>query len=261
VTESKLRIAGAQIAVTNDVAANEERIVRAIQQAAEHEADFLLTPEGSLSGYRADFDRSLVADAVESVAEAARNAGVGLALGTCYKELEGETEYCYNQIRIYTPEGDYLGYHAKILRCSPLDHPGTGEMRSYVEGTLRTFEHRGMRFGALICNDLWATPGWTTMPNPYLPWQLKRLGAQVILHAINSGTDRRARPFHESSVALWCFKLGIHIVEVNACKGDLPVNARSGVVGPDGEWLVMAPDVGEAQFVCDIPLGQRPARA
>ena len=253
-TERKLRIAGAQITVTNDVAANEQRIRRAIEQAGADEADFLLTPEGSLSGYRADFDRVEVAEATERVAEAARHAGVGLALGTCYKEVLGDAEHCYNQVRIYTPQGDYLGYHAKILRCSRLEHPGTGEMKNYVEGTLRTFESGGIRFGALICNDLWATPGWTTMPNPYLPWQLKRLGAEVILHAINSGTDLHNRPFHESSVALWCFKLGIHIVEVNAAKGEQQVNARSGVVGPDWEWLTMAADVGEAQFVCDIVL-------
>ncbi len=249
-----LRIAGAQSIVINDVAANEERLLRAVQQAAEDKADFLLTPEGSLSGYRPTFDRVEVAEATERVAEEARKAGVGLALGTCYKELENDAEHCYNQVRIYTPEGEYLGYHAKILRCSQLDHPGTGEMMSYVEGALRTFEYRGIRFGALICNDLWATPGYTTMPNPYLPWQLKRLGAEVIFHAVNSGTGQRARPFHESSVALWCLKLGIHIVAVNAGSSEKPINARSGVMGPDGEWLTMARDVGEAQFVHDIVL-------
>ncbi len=248
----KLRVSGVQMAVTDDVAANESRIVRAIEQAAADGADFLLTPEGSLSGYRAGFDRAEVADAAERLAVCARAAGVGLALGTCYKEAQDDREYCYNQVRIYAPGGEFLGCHAKILRCSPLDHPGTGEMTDYVEGTLRTFEHGGVRFGALICNDLWATPGYTTMPNPYLPWQLSRMGAELILHAVNSGRGLRARPFHESSVALWCHTLAIHVVEVNASQGDDPVNARSGVVGPDGEWLVMAADTGEAQFTCDI---------
>ena len=248
----KVRVSGVQMTVSRDVAANEKRIVRAIDQAAADKADFLLTPEGSLSGYWTGFDRTEVAVAVERLAGHARAAGVGLALGTCYKELEGDKEYCYNQVRIYTPDGELLGWHAKILRCSPLDHPGTGEMTDYVEGTLRTFEHGGVKFGALICNDLWATPGWTTMPNPYLPWQLRRMGAELILHAINSGRDLRNRPFHESSVALWCYKLGIHIVEVNASHGEDPVNARSGVVGPDGEWVVMAAEAGEAQFTCDI---------
>jgi predicted amidohydrolase len=45
--------------------------------------------------------------------------------------------------------------------------PGTGEMVEYGEGTLWTFDWNGYRFGILICNDLWATPGYT-MPNPYL---------------------------------------------------------------------------------------------
>jgi len=248
----KLRVSGVQMTVTKDVAANEARIVRAIEQAAGDEADFLLTPEGSLSGYWAGFDRAEVAEATDRLVAHARAAGVGLALGTCYKELKRDQERCYNQVRIYTPAGELLGWHAKILRCTSLDHPGTGEMTDYVEGELRTFQHGGVTFGALICNDLWATPGYTTMPNPYLPWQLRRMGAQLILHAVNSGRDLRNRPFHESSVALWCQALGMHVVEVNASRGDDPVNARSGVVGPDGEWVVMAAETGEAQFTCDI---------
>jgi predicted amidohydrolase len=249
-----IRISGAQLVVSNDVPDNERRILGAIERAAADKADFLLTPEGSLSGYWAGFDAGEVAEATERVAAAAREAGTGLALGTCYKVPADHGYACYNQVRIYAPDGEFLGYHAKILRCSPLDLPGTGEMKDYVEGTLRTFEWRGIRFGALICNDLWATPGWTTMPNPYLPWQLHRMGAEFILHAVNSGTGLINRPFHESSVALWALKLGIPIVEVNASKSEHPVNARSGVMGPEGDWLFMAPDTGEPQFTYEISL-------
>src|SRR5574340_603442 len=176
----KLRISGLQMLVSQEVAENEARLLAGIERAAADKADFLLTPEGSLSGYYPGFDREQVAAAAERLRLAAQQAGVGLALGTCYKELVGEREYCYNQVRIYTATGEYLGYHAKILRCSSLDFPGTGEMAAYVEGVLRTFDWNGVRFGALICNDLWATPRWTTMPNPYLPWKLKQMGAQFI---------------------------------------------------------------------------------
>jgi hypothetical protein len=47
-----------------------------------------------------------VAAATTRLADAATQAGVGLALGTCYKEVEEGTEFCYNQVRIYTPEGE-----------------------------------------------------------------------------------------------------------------------------------------------------------
>jgi predicted amidohydrolase len=250
-----LRISGLQMLVTESVPDNERRILAGIDRAAGDRADFLLTPEGSLSGYYAGFDGQEVAEALARVADAARRAGVGLALGTCYKEAEGAQEYCYNQVRIYAPEGDYLGCHAKILRCSSLWRPGTGEMRDYVEGTLRTFDWQGIRLGALICNDLWATPGWTTMPNPYLPWQLKRMGAQVLLHAINSGQDQRNRPFHESSTELWARALRLPIVQVNAAPaGGRAVNAPSGALDAEGRRFATCPDRGEQYFTCEVPV-------
>jgi predicted amidohydrolase len=247
-----LKVAGVQMLVGQDVGENESRILAGVERAAGDGVELLLTPEGSLSGYHADFDREEVAAAVERVRAEAADAGVGLALGTCYGEIEGDVEYCYNQVRVYTPEGDYLGFHAKILRCSSLDHPGTGEMRDYVEGRLRTFDWRGLRVGVLICNDLWATPGFTTMPNPYLPWKLRQMGAQLLLHAINSGGDLRHRPFHESSTELWARVLQVPIVQANAAHEDRPVNALSGVTGADGVRLVAAPERGEQYFSCEV---------
>ena len=252
----RLRVAGLQMTVTKDVGANERAILRALRRASGDAADFLVTPEGSLSGYYSGFDREEVAEAVERLAAQARSLRVGLALGTCYKQVEDDREFCYNQVRIYAPEGQYLGAHDKILRCSPLGHPGTGEMRDYAEGTLRAFDWNGLRIGALICNDLWATPGFTTTPNPYLPWRLAQLGAEVILHPINSGGKQVYRRFHEASVELWAHTLGVPIVEVNAAPaGGEPVNARSGIVGSDGSRLVSAPDVGEQYFTGEITIG------
>lgn len=246
-----VRIAGLQMLVGADVSENESRILAGIERAAGDGADFLLTPEGALSGYYADFDRVQVAEALERVTTRAREFAVGLALGTCWKEIVAGREYCWNQVRVYSPEGEYLGFHAKILRCSPLDLPGTGEMTSYVEGVLRTFEWKGVRFGCLICNDMWATPGCTVVPNPFLPWKLKQMGAQFILHAINSGTVQFYKPYHESNVELWARSLGIPIVGVNAAgpNGE-PSNVRSGLVRPDGARPVRAPYVGEQYFAC-----------
>ena len=249
-----LTISGLQMPVTNDVARNEKRILEAIKKAAKAGADFLVTPEGSLSGYTPNFDRLQVAGAVERLAAAAKEHKVGLLLGTCYKELTNGKEQCYNQVRVYTPQGEYLGYHAKILLCSDLNSPGSGEMADYVEGRLRTFEWNGISFGILICNDFWATPGYTTIPNPYLPWQLKKMGAQLIFHHINSGTDQRYREFQESSVNLWAQKLGIYIVEVNAADEKKKANASSGLVGPQGKRETVVADVGEQFFTCKIPI-------
>ncbi len=252
---ASMSILGLQMPVGDDVAENRARILRGVDLAVQSQADWLVTPEGSLSGYRSSFDRCEVAEATEAVAAAAREAGVGLMLGTCYKALDDTGEHCYNQVRVYSPEGEFLGFHAKILRCSSLRYPGTGEMSEYVEGALRTFHWRGICFGCLICNDLWATPGYTAIANPYLPWKLKQMGAQFIVHAINSGCDQRYRPFHEASQELWAAALEIPIVSVNAAaRPGEAVNAASGLVGPEGTRLVVAPVEGEQWFTCEIAL-------
>jgi len=177
---------------------------------------------------------------------------VGLMLGTCYKELIKGKEFCFNQVRVYSPEGHFMGEYSKILRCSNLDIPGSGEMVEYVEGELKVFNWEGLRFGILICNDLWATPGYTTMPNPYLPWKLKQMGAQFIIHCINSGTVQLYRSFHESSAELWAFSTHIPILEVNAAQGNETINAQSGLIDADGARSLRVPDSGEQFFTVRI---------
>jgi predicted amidohydrolase len=260
----ELTVAGFQMIVSKDVEANEHALRRAIDQAASVKADFLLTPEGSLSGYYPDFDRTVVAAAVQRVAQHAKESRVGLLLGTCYKEMEedvpsfaakrwgspaGQHEYCYDQVRVYTPSGEYLGAHSKILLCSSLYHPGTGEIKNFVTGTLRTFTWDGICFGVLICNDLWATPGFTSSPNPYLAWRLKTMGAQIIFHAVNTaGTPALFRPYHESNQNLWAISLNVPIVTTNANDNVTASNCRAGVVDSAGERQYLAHEVGEQFF-------------
>jgi predicted amidohydrolase len=245
-------ISGLQMNVTSDIKSNLKQIDEGIRKAADTGSDFLVTPEGSLSGYTSNFDQKELSDALESVTKEAARLKVGLMLGTCYKELVNGKEFCYNQVRVYAPDGQYLGEYSKILRCSILDMPGTGEMVDYVEGELRTFKWNEYTFGILICNDLWATPGYTTMPNPYLVWKLKQMGAQFIVHCINSGTAQKYRPFHESSAELWALSVKLPILEVNAAQGNEIINAQSGLIDATGERSLRVPDSGVQFFTVKI---------
>ena len=250
-------LTGLQINVTHDVNKNKEQIITGIYKAAKEGAEFLVTPEGSLSGYTSNFNQSEVSSALEEIIIIAKEMKVGLMLGTCYKELKQGREFCFNQVRVYTPESNFLGAYSKILRCSNPDIPGSGEMVDYVEGELKTFDWNGLRFGILICNDLWATPGYTTMPNPYLPWKLKQMGAQFIVHCINSGTNQKYRPFHESSAELWALSLQIPILEVNASQEKEIINAQSGLIEANGERSLRVPDSGVQFFTVKINTGVR----
>jgi predicted amidohydrolase len=247
-----LMISGLQMDVTNDIEANRDIIMDGIRKAAAEGSRFLVTPEGSLSGYTSNFNQKELSEALKVVTAEASRLKVGLLLGTCYKkEMQGR-EVCYNQVRVYNPDGSFAGQYSKILRCSTLDMPGTGEMIDYAEGELKTFECEGKRFGILICNDLWATPGYTTMPNPYLVWKLKQMGVQFIVHCINSGTSQKYRPFHESSAELWASSVRLPIVEVNAAHGKEKINARSGLIDVNGERIVSVPDIGQQFFTLKV---------
>jgi deaminated glutathione amidase len=255
----KLRVAGAQIAVTQDIVANVQTIERAIAFAVAEKADVLLTPEGSLSGYTPFFDRQVVIEALQAVTARARAAHLGLALGTCF--VEDDDDRTYNQIRFYDPDGTYLGFHSKTLTCGTLTDPPRGEIEHYAVRSLRTFDLQGVRVGGLICNDLWANPGCTPQPDVHLSQQLALLGARIIFHAVNGGRDGSAWaqqvvwPYHESNLRMRAQAGQVWIVTVdNAYPFTMPCSAPSGVLSPQGEWLVQAPAKGEQFYAYTIEL-------
>ena len=238
--------------VTSEIEKNKATILSNIVMAAKGGAGFLVTPEGSLSGYRAEFDQEELSRSLREVQTTARENKIGLFLGTCFKEMVNNGEITYNQIRVYAPDGKFLGAYSKILLCSPVTAPGTGEMHDYGQGYINIIEWEDLHFGMLICNDLWATPGYTTLPNPYLPLQLKQQGADIIIHSINSGSDQRYRNFHESSAELWAYSLHLPIMEVNAAMGTNPVNAQSGFINALGERMIRVSETGEHLFFCEM---------
>jgi predicted amidohydrolase len=254
----KIRIAGAQLSVTRDIPTNVASIARAIEFARNAQADLLLTPEGSLSGYTHLFDVPQVEQALERVTALAREARVGLALGTCY--VEPEDEKCYNQIRFYARDGQYLGFHSKTLTCGSLEHPPQGEINHFAVRPLRTFSFDGVTIGGLICNDLWANPGCTPMPDPHLTQQLAERGAQVILHAVNGGRDGSplsdlAWQYHDANLRMRAMAGRVWIVTVDSSfPPELRCSAPSGVGNPAGEWVCQAEPQGEQFFVHTIEL-------
>lgn len=254
----KIRIAGAQIPVTDDIEANIACIERALDFASGERADILLTPEGSLSGYTHQFPQAQVAEGLRRIAAVARQARVGLALGTCF--VEPEDGQCYNQVRFYTPVGKYLGFHSKTLTCGTLEDPPQGEINHFHVRRLRTFDYNGLKIGGLICNDLWANPTCTPQPDPHLVQRLAQRGARVIFHAVNGGRDgselsKVAWSYHESNLRLRALASQVWIVTVDNCYPvHWPCSAPSGVVSPKGEWAYQAPSQGEHFFSYEIDI-------
>ena len=255
---TSLRVAGGQIPVTRDIEANMGAILRAIEFAGERGADVLLTPEGALSGYTCRFDQKQVCRALEAVLEAATSLQVGLALGTCYREDDGR---CHDQIRFYGPDGEFLGFHSKILLCGTLTDPPEGEINEYDTSPLGSISFHGVRVGGLVCNDMWANPQCTPMPDAHLSQQLSQMGASIILHAVNGGRDDHAfhrdviRPFYEANLRMRARAGRIWIVTVDNCHPtDVGCSSPSGVITPEGEWAHKSPYSGEHLFCHTIEL-------
>jgi len=250
-----LHVAGAQLPVTHDVTSNVAAIERGIAYAVQVGADILLTPEGSLSGYTATFDREAVNAGLSAVTDRTRAAGLALALGTCYEEPDGLR---YNQIRLYDRDGSYMGFHSKQLRCGTLTPTPEGEINDYAAAPLRIFTFGMCTIGGLICNDLWANPECTPMDDPHLSQVLARKGARVLFHAVNGGRDgsewsRVAWQYHEANLRMRARAGKLWIVTVDCCSPEtLPCSAPSGVVGPDGSWICRAEPQGEQFFDCVI---------
>lgn len=255
---NELRVAGAVIPVTDNIDSNIASIKKAIDFAAKEHASILLTPEGSLSGYTPSFDRVKVEAALAEVTACAIKAKVGLALGVCFYEQGADKPS--DQIRFYDQDGRLLGVHSKILRCTNMKNPSPGneEVDRYETSELNIFKINDIPVGGLVCNDLWATPDWTSMPDPHLTQQLSEMGARVIFHAANTGTHQGEwgevyRQYHDSNLQIRALTGKVWIVTVDAApEGDGRCSHTSGVINPSGNWLIRAENRGEQYFVFTI---------
>ena len=254
----QLRVAAIQMPVTTNISANTAYIEDAIAWARDEDAHILLTPEGSLSGYTHEFDQTKVEKALDRVTAAASKVNVGLALGTCFVEPDdGKT---YNQIRFYDTLGDYLGFHSKTLSTGSMTNPSVGEVNHYAVRPLQTYSLMGVTLGGLICNDLWANPVCTPMPDTHLTHQLKNMGAQVILHAVNGGRSTAEWSdvnwdYHSSNLRMRARASKVWIVTVDSSEPtDIRCSAPSGVIDPDGTWQCQTNDTGMDRFVYTINL-------
>ena len=257
-----LRVASAQIPVTKSISENSATIHRALDEAIKQNADILLTPEGSLSGYTHKFDQAEVDKELKAIVKRASDASVALALGTCF--VDSDDEKCYNQIRFYDSTGKFLGFHSKTLLCGSFSDPPQGEINDYATSPLRTFEIKGIRVGGLICNDMWGNPQCTPMPDPHLSQKLSKAGAQIIFLAINGGRDggdwseEVFWPYHETNMRMRAAAGRVWVVSAdNSFPHDIPCSAPSGVLKPNGQWAAQAPRKGEHVTMHTIELKRK----
>jgi predicted amidohydrolase len=226
---ARQRVTLAQVPVTADVAKNLQYARATFEQAAHDRAQWVLFPEMFLSGYYGGFQQKEIAQGFDEICALCRQGQVSGLISTGWKE-HGKT---YDQIRIVNPRGECTGVYAKRCLCYAESYLTPGE-------TPMVHELNGLKFGTLICNDLWVTPGFSDGPDPHLSLQIARQGAQVIFHAVNSGSDQHYRAYQESNQLVRAAEAKCPIVAVNAFTPPA-VNAASGVVGTNFTHLAELP--------------------
>lgn len=255
-----IRFAGAQIPCTTSIDTNIEHIKNAIDWAAENLVDYLLTPEGSLSGYYPGYDKDVDAlfAAEKIIVSYAAKKNVGLCLGTMWCESDNRFPEGYrkeNQIRFYTKSGDFIDSTNKTYTIPEYDQTVVSDSITIVDMP------DDIRASGLICNDFWGG-----LEFPSLPIYVKeQLGAHVIFHATNGFKgelpvyDEITEVWHEGNLRMASFITGIPIITVDNCykmNGDPfdgKTSSQSGIL-LNGEWQVKAPRTGTQYFYYDFDL-------
>lgn len=258
-----IRFGGAQIPCTNNLDKNIEIIKAAIDWAAENSVDYLVTPEGSLSGYFPWWDNNNgktfqdVKIALEEIVNHTREKKVGLCLGTMWAETNFGEYVKENQIRFFDCDGNFLGKVNKTYTIPEYDQtvPNT-----HVDSILLPFQDKNIAALGLICNDFWGGPADGKYP---LPLIARSLESNIIIHSTNGfrGEDKDyddlMNAWHEGNLRMYSWATNIPIITVDNCyymQGDNyngDTSSQSGVL-INGKWMTSVPRQGTQYFHYDF---------
>jgi predicted amidohydrolase len=209
----RLTVATCQFPVEPDPPANLGHILELIRRAAGSGADLAHFPECALSGYGTaawpswdGFDWAGLDDALAAVRQAARDAGIWVALGSACRR-PAPASRPLNSLHVIDRGGNPVARYDK-RRCSMND------LRAFVPGTQPVVvDIEGVRCGLLICLD-WSFPEL---------WQNYAAdGVEVIL--ISSNSDRAGRPDRHAAHTIpplmqgYAFLHGFAISLSNSCR-------------------------------------------
>ncbi|MCQ8185447.1 NAD+ synthase [Parvularcula maris] len=213
--------------VVGDLEGNAERILKA--QAEAGDADLLVTPELSLSGYPPEdlvLRTSYVAACrrrAEELAEAMRD-GPAVLVGCPWCDEDGAA-HPYNAV-LLMDRGRIRGIARKVHLpdYGPFDEP-----RTFVSGPgPQPMELRGFKLGVMVCEDMWF---------PEVSRSLKEAGADVLIAPHGSpfrkGVKRERREHAENRAG----ETGLPLIFVNQVGGQDELIFDGGSFAVDGSHM------------------------
>lgn len=245
-----VRIALAQVDCRlGDIDANVERAEAAIAEAKRDDADVVVFPELSLSGYLVgDVAHDLgMAPDDPRIKELARTAGeAGVLVGFCEA---GQGVHTYNSAAYYEA-GRLLHVHRKLYLPT---YDIFEERKHFSPGQqMRAFTTRHGRAAILTCNDAW---------QPQLAFLAAQDGARFLMLPTDSAQSRF--PERYDSETYWrditrfyarMFETFVVFVNRVGVEGELRFWGGSHVVDPWGTVIAEAPTGQEAMLVVEVDL-------
>ncbi len=243
-----LRLALAQINTTvGDIAGNAAKVQDWLQKARDEEADLVLFPEMTLTGYPPE-DLLLKPDFIAAARRALdellpATSGLTVALG-----LPIANHYDLFNAAAFIQNGSLLDIYQKHY----LPNYGVFDENRYFGAGERTplFELGPDRVGVSICEDIW-------YPGGPPQWQAL-LGAELLL---NISSSPYARGKGAARARMMATRAADNVAFVAYCnlvggQDELVFDGRSLVYGPDGVLLARGPAFDESLIVVDIDLDQ-----
>lgn len=254
-----LRLAGAQIPCSDNLQSNVKTIKEAIDWASENNVDYIVTPEGSLSGFITDFDTrdrtpEDLEESLHTVVNYAASKKIGLFLGTMYIDAGIRR----NQIRVYDKTGQHIDNFNKTYIMPNYEYV---EPENKIK-LITLPEAPDVHIAGLLCNDMW---GNVLEDSPVcLPKLAKDFGAKLIIHSTNGlrGTNDMYDHLFKDWHAAWLkvmsyFNLPIltvdNSIEMDGNFVEHVTASESGFIS-DGVWKTTVPRKGTQYFYYDISI-------
>jgi len=239
-----LRIALAQLNfLVGDVQGNAARVIATAKSAAaERDADLVLFPELTLSGYPPEdllFHRGFRRQIESGLARVRAEVGdVNVMLGFPEYTDAG----IYNSAA-FISEGQIAAIHRK---AELPNYKVFDEKRYFGAGSQPTLtEWHGVRTGLLVCEDIWA---------PQAAQLSRAAGAQLLLVINASPYEIHKQREREETARARVRDVGLPLAYVNLVGGqdELVFDGNSFVMDADGEVVLRAPAFEEGVFVAEF---------
>lgn len=239
-----MKITASQFPVTENIQDNLNNIIKVLE--SNPDSDWLLTPEGSLSGYcfnaiheGTTSQKQDYFTALDELEIYLRDNKRSVVLGTGHIEQDG---FPYNQLRYYYQGQLVTAYNKQLLTRTV---SGLGEYYYYLAGHENVIVEIAPDFpvAGLLCNDAWAFPGASPDGDPYLWKELS--DCKVVFVASNCAIDSHSEvvyDWHESHLRMWAMANQQYVISSTATTDMMGgtierVQAPAGIIGPDGNWL------------------------